>query len=186
MALVAVGMIGVAAYQAVSKRREVKRSLQEQEALMAAGAVPVPFLEQASPITPSETDSESPTPSPSISRYLSSASKIIPSRSSSATTRQSIGSSSATPTSPRVSSAPEVATIHVDEPRSPSRRIGRTLRRHLKREEATREESFEIDPADEAPPPSYQEAMSSTSSVRRQLAIAGTSEEQTASHPRLT
>ena len=46
MALVAVGMLGVAAYQAVAKRRDVKRQLQEHEALMAVGAVPVPFLEQ--------------------------------------------------------------------------------------------------------------------------------------------
>ena len=46
MALVAVGMLGVAAYQAVAKRRDVKRQLHEHEALMAVGAVPVPFLEQ--------------------------------------------------------------------------------------------------------------------------------------------
>ncbi|KZV62366.1 hypothetical protein PENSPDRAFT_692567 [Peniophora sp. CONT] len=169
MALVAVGMLGVAAYQAVSKRREVKRQLHEQEALVAAGAVPIPFLEQVSSVTlPGHADT--PEPGSPVSRFLPSPSKSVRTGS---TSNSSIVSGPSTPSTPLTSSVCEVAALHVDEPRHHHpRRVGRTLRRHLKRDEAAREE-FDIDPADDAPPPSYQEATAATTSRRRQLEGGG-------------
>ncbi|KZV63359.1 hypothetical protein PENSPDRAFT_691739 [Peniophora sp. CONT] len=160
MAIVAVIFLGVAAYQAVSKKIEAKRQLHEQEALAAADAIPVPFLEQSYPITSSEAEAEAETPEPSwsVSRHLSAPSKSVSTRSASRTSVVDGPSSS----SPLTSSVCEVTAVRADEPRRHPHRIGRILRRRPRREEPARE-----DPAVDAPPPSYKEAIAS----KRRVAV---------------